>query len=118
MTVQWVGTRRVGSPMMSEIAFFIKDAIGPKDSVSIASLDAGGRDHSDSIESHSKTEALLVHDSKMGSSYNFKNRHSVIELTDDSSYQRLCDLRQKVFVKPIIEDVGLKEHMQSSINTL
>lgn len=105
-------------PRMSETAFFIKDVIGPKGSVSIVASDAGGRGHSDSIESHSKTGALLVHDSEMDSSYNFKNRDSVIELADEPNLQELSDLEQVFFYRSIVDDIDLKQQMQSSINTL
>jgi len=49
--------------MMSEMAFFVKDVVGPKGSVSIVQGDPneaalGG---SDDIDSHTKTNCLRVH---------------------------------------------------------
>src|SRR5690606_24203452 len=48
-------------PMISETAFFVKDVFGPKGSLSIVAKEAGGAGKSGSIESHTKTESLLVH---------------------------------------------------------
>jgi hypothetical protein len=41
-------------PMVSETAFFVKDVIGPKGSVSIVAKEAGGSGKSQSIEAHTK----------------------------------------------------------------
>jgi len=45
-------------PMMSEMAYFVKDVIGPKGSVSIVSAAEGG---SSDIEAHTRTSRLRVH---------------------------------------------------------
>ena len=45
-------------PMMSETAFFVKDVVGPKGSVSIVAKTAGGERKSSDIDSHTKTESL------------------------------------------------------------
>ena len=48
-------------PMMSETAFFVKDVIGPKGSVSIVATHAAGAGRSADVDSHTKTEALRLH---------------------------------------------------------
>ncbi len=50
-------------PMMSENAFFIKDVIGPRGSVSISDAPRG---RSDAIEGHTKTGVLHLHHSDLG----------------------------------------------------
>lgn len=50
-------------PMMSETAFFVKDVIGPKGCVSIVSQE--NKSGSDDIDSHTKTNQLRVHCSKL-----------------------------------------------------
>ena len=49
-------------PMMSETAFFVKDVVGPKGCVSIVAKKARRRRRSRrDIDSHTKTESLLLH---------------------------------------------------------
>src|SRR4029077_2712205 len=48
-------------PMMSETAFFVKDVIGPKGSVSIVMAETGGAVKSDDITAHTKTNQTLRH---------------------------------------------------------
>ena len=48
-------------PMMSETAFFVKDVIGPKGSVSIVMAETAGHVKSDDINAHTKTNQILWH---------------------------------------------------------
>src|SRR4029078_12293631 len=48
-------------PMMSETAFFVKDVIGPKGSVSIVMAENSGGEKSDEIKAHVKNNTILVH---------------------------------------------------------
>ena len=48
-------------PMMSEVAFFVKDVIGPKGCVSIVKDPSDAAGGSDDIDSHTKTNCLRVH---------------------------------------------------------
>src|SRR5271154_3280946 len=48
-------------PMMSETAFFVKDVIGPKGSVSIVMAETAGAVKSDDINAHVKTNQILRH---------------------------------------------------------
>src|SRR5690606_19913789 len=51
-------------PMISETAFFVKDVIGPKGSVSIVAKEASKTGKSDAVESHTKTESLKIHNAQ------------------------------------------------------
>jgi predicted dehydrogenase len=105
-------------PMMSETAFFVKDVIGPKGSVSIVAKEAGAAGKSDSIESHSKTESLRVHYADLDKNEKFAKEDSWINLKDEPDHQELCNREQRYFLKSIREDIDLTDHMQDAVNSL
>lgn len=105
-------------PMMSETAFFVKDVIGPKGSVSIVAKEAGGSGKSDSIDAHTKTESLLVHHAALDSSEEFAQKDTVVDLTDEPDHQELCNREQRYFLKAILEDIDLTDHMEDAVNSL
>src|SRR4029078_7522681 len=81
-------------PMMSETAFFVKDVIGPKGSVSIVAKDAGSSGKSDSVESHSKTETLRFHHGGINENNEFVKPDDWINLQDEPNHQELCNREQ------------------------
>jgi predicted dehydrogenase len=105
-------------PMMSETAFFVKDVIGPKGSVSIVAKDAGAAGKSDSIESHSKTESLRVHYADLDKNEKFAKEDEWINLKDEPDHQELCNREQRFFLKAIRENIDLKDHLQDAVNSL
>jgi len=98
-------------PMMSETAYFVKDVVGPKGSVSIAEhrgeKDAG----SDDIDSHTRTSSLLRHDA--GTMQNLR-----IDTSDEPGHQELCDREQEYFLRSIRENLDLREHLADAVNSL
>jgi predicted dehydrogenase len=105
-------------PMISETAFFIKDVIGPKGSVSIVAKEAGGAGKSDSIASHTKTESLRVHHAGLDGQNEFLKPDSWINLDDEPDHQELCNREQRFFLKSIQEDINLKDSIDDAINSL
>lgn len=105
-------------PMMSETAFFVKDVIGPKGSVSIVAKEAGAAGKSDSIESHSKTESLRVHYADLDKNDKFLKEDTWINLKDEPDHQELCNREQRYFLKSIQENIDLADHMQDAVNSL
>lgn len=105
-------------PMMSETAFFVKDVIGPKGSVSIVAKEAGGSGKSDSVESHTKTESLRFHHSALDKENNFIQEDTWINLTDEPDHQELCNREQRYFLKAIQENLDLEDHVQDAVNSL
>lgn len=105
-------------PMMSETAFFVKDVIGPKGCVSIVAKDAGGKGKSDSVEAHTKTESLRWHHADIDSSNEFTNQDEWIDLTDEPDHQELCNREQSYFLKAIVENIDLTDHMDDAVNSL
>jgi predicted dehydrogenase len=105
-------------PMMSETAFFVKDVIGPKGCISIVAKDAGGKGKSDSIEAHTKTESLRWHHADIDGNNEFTNQDEWIDLTDEPDHQELCNREQSYFLKAIVEDIDLTDHMDDAVNSL
>lgn len=105
-------------PMMSETAFFVKDMIGPKGSVSIVAREAGGTGKSDSVEAHTKTESLRVHYADLDGNGQFTRKDSWIDLHDEPDHQELCNREQRYFRKAILEDLDLTDHMEDAVNSL
>ncbi len=105
-------------PMISETAFFVKDVIGPKGSVSIVAKEAGGEGKSGSIEAHTKTESLRVHHAELDGEERFAKEDTWINLQDEPDHQELCNREQRYFLKAIHEDIDLTDHGQDAVNSL
>ncbi len=106
-------------PMMSEVAFFVKDVVGPKGSVSIV-VPQEGQEHldSDDIDSHTKTNAICFHSSEIDKDNNFVREDEWINMADEPDHQELCDREQEFFLDAIQNDGDLSEHMDSAVNSL
>ncbi len=105
-------------PMISETAFFVKDVIGPKGCVSIVAKDAGGAGKSSSIEAHTKTESLRLHHADLNEKNAFTKPDEWIDLTDEPDHQELCNREQAYFMKAILEDIDLTDHVEDAVNSL
>ena len=105
-------------PMMSETAFFIKDVIGPKGSVSITAVTAGAENQSDNIESHTKAEGLRLHHSALDENGHFRHSDETIDLRGEPDHNTLCELEQRYLLRAIREDLDLTRHMQDAVNSL
>jgi predicted dehydrogenase len=105
-------------PMVSETAFFVKDVIGPKGSLSIVAKDAGGAGKSQSIEAHTKTESLRFHHADLDTNEKFAKEDTWINLQDEPDHQELCNREQRYFLKAIRENVDLTDHMEDAVNSL
>jgi len=111
-------------PMMSETAFFVKDVVGPKGSVSIVAKEAAGEreaaDLSDSadIDRHTKTDALRIHHADVGPDKTFTRQDDIVNMADEPGHQELCDREQEFFLRAIREDLDLSESMAAAVNSL
>jgi predicted dehydrogenase len=103
-------------PMMSETAFFVKDMIGPKGSVSIA-MDESKTGSSD-VDSHTRTSALRVHHSRLKPDGTFATPDDVINMDDEPGHQELCNREQQLFLDAIINDRDMNEHARGAIDSL
>lgn len=105
-------------PMISETAFFVKDVIGPKGSVSIVAKKATSAGNSANIESHTQTETLLVHYAERKADGAFAKSDETVEVTSEPDHDALCRLEQENLLRAIREDVDLSDHWRSAIDSL
>lgn len=105
-------------PMMSETAFFIKDVIGPKGSVSIVTKEAGAAGNSASVDSHTKTESIRCHNAELDSYDEFVNADTWINMADEPGHQELCNREQRYLLNAILENVDLTAHIEDAVNSL
>lgn len=105
-------------PMISETAFFVKDVIGPKGCVSIVAKEAASKGHSDSVESHTKTESLKWHHADIDANNAFTRPDEWIDLTDEPDHQELCNREQAYFLKAIEKDMDLTDHVADAVDSL
>ena len=105
-------------PMISETAFFVKDVIGPKGSVSIISNDDIHEKDSDNLENHTKNNCLKIHSSKLDKDQKFISPNKIIIYDEDPSHQDLCDYEQDFFFKSIKDDIDLNSHMEDAYKSL
>ena len=102
---------------MSETAFFVKDVIGPKGSVSIVARGSAGA--SADVESHTKAESLRVHHSACTAGGGaFAKPDDVIDVEGQLSHDELCRREQEVFLHAICNDADLSDHWQCAIDSL
>ncbi|MEP7375114.1 MAG: Gfo/Idh/MocA family oxidoreductase [Chitinophagaceae bacterium] len=106
-------------PMISETAFFVKDVIGPKGSVSIVAKDAGGAGKSSSIEAHTKTESLRFHHADLDKkNEKFSKEDTWINLEDEPDHQELCNRQQRFFLQSIRENADITDHVLDAVSSL
>jgi predicted dehydrogenase len=105
-------------PMVSETAFFVKDVIGPKGSVSIVAKDASAAGKSQSIEAHTKTESLRFHHADLDKNEKFARQDTWINLEDEPDHQELCNREQRYFLKAIRDNLDLTAHAEDAVNSL
>jgi predicted dehydrogenase len=112
-------------PMMSEVAYFVKDVVGPKGSVSIIMPQEGnaeakqdGVSTSADIDTHTKTNAIKIHHAEIDKNNQFVRRDEWINLADEPDHQELCNREQAYFLRAIREDRDLSDSMMDAINSL
>ena len=103
-------------PMMSEIAFFIKDVVGPKGSVSIAGMKEG--EETDDVDAHSKAESIKLHHAALDDNGEFSKPDEIIDCADEPDHDGLCYREQEVFLNAIVNNVDLSDHMDDAVNSL
>src|SRR5262245_22363318 len=106
-------------PMMSEVAFFVKDVIGPKGCVSIIKdPNESTARGSDEIDSHTKTNCLRVHHGSIDANNEFVRDDELIGTEDEPDHQALCQREQAYLLRAIREDLDLSDHMADAVNSL
>jgi predicted dehydrogenase len=98
-------------PMMSETAYFVKDVIGPKGSVSIVMAETVGDIRSDDINAHTKTNQILLHHADLKPDGTFAKSDERLSTTDEPDHDALCEREQRYLLRAIQEDVDLSDHV-------
>ena len=102
-------------PMMSETAFFVKDVIGPKGSVSIVMAEGAG---SSDMATHTKTNQILFHPAELAADGSLARRDQRITTADEPGHDDLCEREQRFLLKAIDEDIDLSDHMDDAVKSL
>jgi predicted dehydrogenase len=106
-------------PMMSEQAYFVKDVIGPKGSVSIVmseTADSGLK--SSDIDAHTKTNQILLHHGSLGADGSLAKADERIDTADEPGHDDLCEREQRYLLRAIDEDLDLSAHMEDAVRSL
>ncbi len=102
-------------PMMSETAFFVKDVIGPKGSVSIVMAEGAG---SADMDTHTKTNQILYHPAELKPDGSLAKPDQRITTADEPGHDDLCEREQRFLLKAIEEDIDLGDHMDDAVKSL
>ncbi|MCB8822551.1 Gfo/Idh/MocA family oxidoreductase [Microvirga rosea] len=105
-------------PMMSETAYFVKDVIGPKGSVSIVMAETAGDIRSDDINAHTKTNRILLHHADLTPDGTFARRDEHIDTADEPDHDALCEREQRFLLRAINENLDLTDHMNDAVRSL
>jgi len=106
-------------PMMSETAYFVKDMIGPKGSVSIVAKESAGEAPSSaSHDGHARTNSLRLHHAALKADGTFAEPDEIITTADEPDHQGLCDLEQERFLDTILNKRDLTAHHEDALNSL
>jgi predicted dehydrogenase len=105
-------------PMMSETAFFVKDVIGPKGSVSIV-LAAGVEPvKSDDINAHTQTNQILLHHAELAADGSLARPDERLSTTDEPGHDDLCEREQRFLLTAIDDNLDLSSHMEDAVKSL
>jgi predicted dehydrogenase len=105
-------------PMMSQTAFFVKDVIGPNGSVSIVEPLENTNIKSSKVDSHTKTNMLLIHNQERDDKGAFLNKDQYINTEDEPNHDELCEIEQRYLLKVIEEDLDIIQDMVDVINSM
>jgi predicted dehydrogenase len=102
-------------PMISEAAFFVKDIMTPKGSVSIV-MEEGAKsaDH----ETHTKTARIRIHHAELGADGKFARSDDMLSMEGEPGHDALCATEQAYMHRAIAEDIDLTRHMSDAIQSL
>ncbi|MBF9232696.1 Gfo/Idh/MocA family protein [Microvirga alba] len=105
-------------PMMSETAYFVKDVIGPKGSVSIVMTETAGEVRSADINAHTKTNQILLHHAALTPDGTLAKADERINTADEPDHDALCEREQRFLLRAINEDLDLTDHMTDAVRSL
>ena len=105
-------------PMMSEVAYFVKDVVGPNGCVSIVAR-SGERDaDSSDIDSHTATNSLRLHLQERDADDAFVHADQWIDTSTEPDHDELCLREQQFLLRAIRDDVDLSNHLDDAVQSL
>jgi predicted dehydrogenase len=102
-------------PMLSEVAFFVKDVISPNGCVSIM-MNEGAK--SDDHDTHTKTQLIRVHSAETGPDGQFTQPDRDLSMADEPGHDELCAREQAFMLRAIRENIDLERHMRDAVQSL
>jgi predicted dehydrogenase len=105
-------------PMMSEVAHFVKDVIGPKGCVSIVDRDGERSGGSADVGAHTKTNSLRLHWQERDADDQFVHADQWIDTADEPDHDGLCLREQEFLLRAIRDDLDLDDHMDDAVDSL
>ena len=112
-------------PMMSEVAFFVKDVVGPKGAVSIVMPEQGraaaagaATTASSDLDTHTKTSLIRLHHADLDADNALARPDELFRMDDEPGHDALCAREQALLLRAIREDLDLTEHMQAAVDSL
>lgn len=106
-------------PMMSENAYFIKDAIGPKGSITIEKdTYSQPQGKSADVEDHGIVNKLRLHHADTDKEDMLTKKDEIINIDDEPTHDELCQIEQEYFLKVILEGIDMTEHLKVAVQTL
>ncbi|MFT5474144.1 MAG: putative dehydrogenase, partial [Candidatus Promineifilaceae bacterium] len=105
-------------PMMSEVAFFVKDVVGPKGSASIVAEKASAEGQSANVNAHTQTQCIKVHQGELNADGTFAQPDKLIRLDDEPDHDGLCRREQEYFLRAIREDLDVNDQLDAALNSM
>jgi len=92
--------------------------MGPLGCVSIMDPAVKKDVDSSDIDSHTKTNSLLLHHSEIDAEGKLLKKDEQIDTSDEPDHQELCNREQDFFLKAIRENLDLTDHLEDAVNSL
>ncbi len=105
-------------PMMSEVAFFVKDVVGPKGCVSIVAEKASAEGQSANVNAHTQTQCLRVHHGDLDADGRLARTDEIIRLDDEPDHDGLCRREQEFFLRAIREDLDINDQLDAALDSM
>jgi len=105
-------------PMMSETAYFVKDVIGPRGSVSIVMQEAAREARSADLATATKTNRILLHHAALKANGEPARKDEFFDTADEPDHDELCAREQRFLLRAIEEDLDLSDHMDDAVKSL
>jgi predicted dehydrogenase len=102
-------------PMISDQAFFIKDIMTPRGSLSIV-VDPGAK--SDDHDTHTRTDRIKVHHAALDAAGKFAEPDTFISMTGEPGHDALCAREQDFVYRAVTENLDLNRHMDDAVASL